>query len=79
MISKPTPIDPSYDIHEVTDYLNEKYGFTEKDWDEVIDKFADQLSNGAILTIERGNKLENTIVDEFAADGDESVDIYYWW
>lgn len=70
-----------YDVHEMTDYMNKKHGFTDKDWDEVIYNFADLLSNGAILTIdaENGNKLEEAIVKEFGENGTGSVDLYYWW
>lgn len=78
-LKKPEPFE-CYDIHEVTEYLNKKYNFTDDDWDDVINKFVDELGNGSILTIEgEGTELEKRIIEEFDDDEDGQVDIYYWW
>mgnify|MGYP006921280691 CR=1 FL=1 len=78
-ITKPKP-SQYYDIHEVTEYMNKKFGFTDEDWDELIDNFADMLSQGCILTLlgEDDNKLEEAIIKEFGGE-DEQVNLHYWW
>lgn len=69
-----------YDYYRLEEYMNKEYGFTDKDWSELIDEYVDNIGgNNCLLTLlgEGDNTLENKIVEIFGNGGD--VEVNYWW